>query len=146
MANGIRKVGKSKDGREMHYSAGVIVSHEGKYLMLDRKNPPPGFAAPAGHIDEGEEPKAAALREVFEETGIQLKDAEFICEEELPWDYCKGGTQVHYWYLYKAEAPTEKFILDEEEEKSLAWYTRDELKKLNLQDAWKYWFEKLKII
>ena len=31
------KLGKSKDGREMHYSAGVIVECNSKYLMLDRK-------------------------------------------------------------------------------------------------------------
>ncbi len=67
----------------MHYSAGVIVTHDGKILMLDRKNPPPGFACPAGYVDEGEDPKSAALREVFEETGIKLPDAVFILEKEL---------------------------------------------------------------
>jgi 8-oxo-dGTP pyrophosphatase MutT (NUDIX family) len=139
------KLGKSKDGREMHYSAGVIVECNGKYLMLDRKNPPPGFACPAGHVDEGEKPKVAAIREVFEETGIKLEDVEFICEEKISWNYCKSAT-VHYWYLYKAKVFSEDFVLDKEEEKSLSWYTIDEIKKLNLEQVWKYWFEKLKII
>jgi 8-oxo-dGTP pyrophosphatase MutT (NUDIX family) len=140
------KLGKSKDDKEMHYSAGVIVECNGKYLMLDRKNPPPGFACPAGHIDEGEEPKIAAIREVFEETGIKLEDVEFVCEEEVPWNYCKSGVEVHYWYLYKASTLSENFVLEEEEEKSLAWYTVEEIKKLNIEPVWKYWFEKLKII
>lgn len=139
-----KKTGKSSDGREMHYSAGVIVECNGKYLMLDRRNPPPGFACPAGHIDEGEEPEVSARREVYEETGIKLGDIEFVCEEEILWNYCKSAT-VHYWYLYKAKVSSENFILAEKEEKSLAWYTKDEIKKLNLEPVWKYWFEKNKI-
>lgn len=145
MENKPMKLGKSKDGREMHYSTGVIVECNGKYLMLDRKNPPPGFACPAGHIDEGEEPKVAAIREVFEETGIKLGNIEFVCEEEISWNYCKSAT-VHYWYLYKADVLSENLVFNEEEEKSLAWYSVDEIKKLNLEEVWKYWFEKLKIL
>ncbi|MFA6586184.1 MAG: NUDIX hydrolase [Candidatus Paceibacterota bacterium] len=146
MANEIRKIGISSDGREMHYSAGVIVECNGKYLMLDRKNPPLGFACPAGHIDKGEEPKVTAIREVFEETGIKLKDVEFICEEEIPWNYCKDGTGVHYWYLYKVSVPSENFVFHKEEAKSLAWYTKEQIKKFYFDPVWKYWFEKLKII
>ena len=145
MENNKKKIGKSKDGRVMHYSAGVIVSHDGKYLMLDRKNPPPGFASPAGHVDEGERPKVAAIREVYEETGIELNDVEFILEEEVPWNYCRSSG-VHYWYLYKASVPTENLVFNSEEEKTLAWYTIEEIKKLNLELVWRYWFEKLKII
>lgn len=141
----MRKIGKSEDEREMHYSAGVMVSCNEKYIMMNRKNPPPGFACPAGHIDEGEDPKNAAIREVYEETGIKLDDAEFILEEEIPWNYCKNAS-VHFWYLYRASAASENFIFNKEEEKSLAWYTVEEIKDLNLEPVWKYWFEKLKII
>lgn len=141
------KLGKSKDGREMHYSAGVIVECNGKYLMLDRKNFPPGFACPAGHIDEGEESKAAAIREVYEETGIKLKDVEFIYEGEIDsFKISQCQHLPHYWYLYKAKVFLEDFVLDKEEEKSLSWYTIDEIKKLNLEEVWKYLFEKLKIL
>ena len=144
MGSEIKKISKSSDGREMHYSAGIIVECNGKYLMLDRKNPPFGFACPAGHVDEGEEPKAAAIREVFEETGIKLEDAEFLCEEEVPWNYCKSAT-AHYWYLYRASVPSENFTINEKEENSLAWYTKQEIKNLNLEPVWKHWFEKMKI-
>jgi len=140
-----KKIGKSSDGREMHYSVGVMLSHNRKYLMMDRRNPPPGFACPAGHVDEGEEPQNATLREVFEETKIKLKDVEFVLEEEVPWNYCRTAS-AHYWYLFKAEAPTSDLIIDEREAKSLRWYTIDEIKKLKLEPVWKYWFEKLKII
>lgn len=140
-----KKIGISSDGREMHYSAGVILTFEGKILMLDRTNPPPGFACPAGHVDEGEDPKITALRETFEETGIKLPDVEFVCEEEVSWNYCKSAT-VHYWYLYKTNVSSEDLIWNEEESKSLAWYTVEQVQKLNLEPVWQYWFEKIGII
>ena|SRR3989338_604936 len=140
-----RKIGKSNDGREMHFSAGVIVEHQGRYLMLDRKNPPFGFACPAGHIDEGESPEDAAKREVLEETAIKLSTVKLILEEEVPWNYCRSTT-VHYWYLYKASSQSEEIILNKEEEKSIGWYAVDEIKKLNLEPVWEYWLEKVKII
>ncbi len=140
-----RKIGQSSDDREMHYSAGVIVEYKGKYLMMDRKNIPYGFACPGGHIDEGEVPKETALREVFEETGIKLQDVDFVCEEEVPWNYCRNAT-VHYWYLFKGKAPSEKISINEEEAKSLKWYNPEEIKKLEVEPVWKYWLEKLKII
>ena len=140
------KTGESGDKRMMHYSVGMIVECNGKYLLLERINPPPGFACPAGHIDEGEDAGAAAVRELREETGIISKDLEFICEEEIPWNYCKQGIGVHYWYLYKVSVDSEDMIIDKEEAKSMKWYSVEEIKKLQLEEVWAYWFKKLNII
>lgn len=140
-----RKIGKSKDGREMHYSAGIMVECNGKYLLMDRINPPPGFACPAGHIDEGEDPKDSAIRELREETGIKVKDLEFICEEEIPWNYCKS-VAVHYWYLYKTSVNSEEVRIEKEEAKSLGWFSVGEIENMNIEEVWFYWFKKLKII
>jgi len=141
------KVGKSKDGKEMHYSVGVIIEHNGKYLLMDRVSPPPGFASPAGHIDEGEEPNEAAIREIREETGINIaqKDLEFICEEEIPWNYCRS-IKGHYWYLYRATVDNEDIVIEKKEAKSMNWYTKEEMKELKLEEVWSYWFKKLGII
>jgi 8-oxo-dGTP pyrophosphatase MutT (NUDIX family) len=140
-----KKVGKSSDGRDMHYSAGVVIECKGKYLLLDRINPPFGLACPAGHIDEGEDSKVASLREIKEETGITLSDIEFVCEEEIPWNYCKSA-EVHYWYLYKASVESESVILEKEGAKSIGWYSVEEMKTLNLEKVWEYWLKKLNII
>ncbi|MCF7865045.1 MAG: NUDIX hydrolase [Candidatus Pacebacteria bacterium] len=141
----VKKIGESSDGREMHYSAGVIIECKGKYLLLDRINPPFGLACPAGHIDAGEEPKVACLRELKEETGIILEDVEFICEEEIFWNYCKS-VEVHYWYLYKAQVESESVTLEKEGAKSIGWYSAEEMKTLNLEKVWEYWLKKLGVI
>lgn len=41
--------------------------------MIERKNPPYGWALPGGFVDYGETLEEAARREAFEETGLQLE-------------------------------------------------------------------------
>ena len=141
------KTGQSSDGRETHYSVGILLKCKDKYFLMERKNPPLGFACPAGHIDEGEEkPKKAALRELEEETGIRAEDLEFICEEEVLWNYCKNNVYVHYWYLFRLEVESENATVEDDEAKSSGWYSVEEIKKIQLEEVWQYWFKKLNII
>ena len=49
-------------------SAGGIVLHQGRALLI-RKRQPPEVRIPKGHVEPGEERALAALREVAEETG-----------------------------------------------------------------------------
>ncbi len=38
------KASTASNRQELHYSVGAIVEHDGKYLLVDRVNPPFGFA------------------------------------------------------------------------------------------------------
>ena len=139
------KVDIASNGQELHYSVGALIERDGKYLMIDRTNPPFGFAGIGGHIDEGENPEDAIVREVEEESGLKVKSFEQIGEEEILWNFCKSGTPVHYWRLYKCD--TEGEVKGQVEEmKSIKWYTKEELEKLPLEPAWRYWFEKIGIV
>ena len=44
----------------------------GKLVFVHRRNPPPGWAFPGGFIDVGETAEEAAVREVREETGLDV--------------------------------------------------------------------------
>jgi ADP-ribose pyrophosphatase YjhB (NUDIX family) len=52
----------------------VIVEIGGKIVLVNRKNPPYGWAIPGGFIDYGESAEEAAAREIKEETGLDVTD------------------------------------------------------------------------
>ena len=139
------KLGKYSNGKPMHYSVGALIERDGKYLLIDRVKVPLGFAGIAGHIDEGETPEDALLREVFEEIQTKVLDYKLIREETLLKNRCSRGIDIHHWYLYKVEIKGEPKI-DLSEAKSMNWYALKEMKTLTFEPAWDYWFKKLKII
>lgn len=141
----IPKIGKSKSGELMHYSVGALIERDGKYLLIDRVNPPFGFAGLAGHIDEGEESILALKREVKEESGLAAVSCRFLFEEEIPENVCAKGIGVHYWYVFACDTRGE-LKAEADEVKSIGWYTSDEMRELSLEPVWKYWFGKLKLL
>ncbi len=55
-------------------AVGVYVfDSEGRLLLLKRNNPPRVFAPPGGRLERDEDPRAGALREVREETGLEVE-------------------------------------------------------------------------
>lgn len=51
----------------------TIIRYLGGIILIQRKNPPEGWALPGGFVDYGETLEAAAAREAKEETGLDIK-------------------------------------------------------------------------
>lgn len=51
----------------------LIIEMEGGVVLIERKNPPPGWALPGGFVDYGETLEQAALREAREETSLDVR-------------------------------------------------------------------------
>lgn len=51
----------------------IIETSEG-IVLIERKNPPHGWALPGGFVDEGETVEHAAAREALEETSLKVAD------------------------------------------------------------------------
>ena len=87
---------------KMAPAAGGIVGKDGKFVGIMRKGIPD---LPKGHIEKGETPEQAALREVEEETGI----SKLKIVKELPstWHcYFENGEwklKRTYWYLMQTD-------------------------------------------
>lgn len=87
-----------KETFRMAPAAGGIVVKDGKFVSITRKGIPD---LPKGHIEQGETPETAALREVEEETGIG--NIQIIKELPSTW-HCYLEHDVWtlkrtYWYL-----------------------------------------------
>jgi 8-oxo-dGTP diphosphatase len=50
----------------------IIIEYGDGIVLVERRNPPHGWALPGGFIDYGESAEAAAVREAAEETGLAL--------------------------------------------------------------------------
>lgn len=50
----------------------IIIEIGDEIVLIERKNPPPGWAIPGGFVDYGESYETAAAREAREETGIEV--------------------------------------------------------------------------
>lgn len=56
-------------------AADVVIRREGdasRILLIERRNPPHGWALPGGFVDVGETVERAAIREALEETGLEV--------------------------------------------------------------------------
>ena len=52
----------------------IIIEIKGQIVLIERRNPPCGWALPGGFVDYGESFEAAALREAEEETGLKVEN------------------------------------------------------------------------
>ena len=83
-------------------AAGGVVVTNGKIVSITRHGIPD---LPKGHIEKGESPEQAALREVEEETGI----GKLRIVKELPstwhcyWEHEEWKLKRTYWYLMESE-------------------------------------------
>lgn len=51
----------------------VIIEVEGGIVLIERKNPPHGWAIPGGFVEYGESVEACAVREAREETSLDIR-------------------------------------------------------------------------
>lgn len=65
---------KIKEFRNPIPTVDIIIELQGKIVLIERKNPPYGWALPGGFVDYGEAYELAAKREALEETGLTVEN------------------------------------------------------------------------
>ena len=81
--------------------AASIVVRRGQYLLLVQRARAPSpalWALPGGGVEAGETPREAALRELWEETGLTADTATFLMQVELK------GEPAFELHIFEAEA------------------------------------------
>lgn len=61
------------DGRGPALTVDVIIELDGGIVLIERRNPPHGWALPGGFVEYGETVEEAAVREAREETGLEVE-------------------------------------------------------------------------
>jgi len=104
----------------------LLINDQGQMLALQRSdddNRRPGqWDFPGGHVDEGEDMMAAAIRETQEEAGVALDTAKlvFAITEMTP----KHGSGT--WLVFTARVTGDVPVVISHEHKAYLWMTPDE--------------------
>jgi len=61
------------ESRNPYPTVDIIIENGGGIVLIERKNPPHGWAIPGGFVDWGESLEKAAVREALEETSLHVQ-------------------------------------------------------------------------
>ena len=119
---------------------GAIIERDSKFLLVKEHHP--GHSAhgkwnqPAGWIDVGENPIDAVIREVREETGLDIKMvmpfSVFDYQIEKP-DEIRDSTQINFLVT----SVNDKNVVLSEEHQAFVWITKEEIDKYDFTEATK---------
>lgn len=112
----------------------MLINAQGQIWAGQRiDSPTPAWQMPQGGIDEGEKPSDAALRELWEETGITATQVEFISKAEgwvtydLPPELLgkvwkgKYRGQKQKWFLFRYLGQDSDIVIASEHPEFAAW-------------------------
>ena len=105
----------------------LCLIHKGdNYLLQDRiKNDWKGYTLPGGHIEPGESIVEAVIREMKEETGLDIKQPRLCGVKQFP---IEGGRYIVFLF------ETEQFegVLNSSDEGTMHWVNAKDLSSVNL--------------
>jgi 8-oxo-dGTP pyrophosphatase MutT (NUDIX family) len=137
---------------EKHYTATIwiITQEEPKRVLMVHHKKYNIWVQPGGHIEQHENPVEAAIREVKEETQIDitpyiekgkrysetllLPSPLFFLEEKIPM-HNNEPEHFHLDFIYKVEVPFQEAIRQEKESHDIGWFTYEEAQNLTLFDS-----------
>lgn len=149
-----------------HTSVGIIIFRDGKLLLIDRKRPPLGLAAPAGHVDkhgdhadtEETQFEKAAQQETLEETGLTVTSLKLVAEGRKENPCRRPDGAWHYWRIYRAEVQGELRPSTEETRGHFECSIEEMIDLLagnsmttkygeaGLEPVWKQWFNEINVL
>ncbi|MBQ8910457.1 MAG: NUDIX domain-containing protein [Oscillospiraceae bacterium] len=102
----------------------LISDENGNILVEDRKDPKwPGVSLPGGHVEPCESFTQAAIREVWEETGLTMEDSRLCGVKQFQ----RNEHTRYVVFLYKATKYSG--TLHSSDEGEVFWIKRNELHK-----------------
>ena len=107
----------------MRNAAVMLIIKDGLILSVSRRYDKTKFGLAGGKVEPDETPRAAAIREAYEETGVRVSDCIFLYYRDAPRDRPEGEDFHAYCYLATEWTGTPQ----SSEEGEVAWLTEAEL-------------------
>ncbi|MBF0780526.1 NUDIX hydrolase [Granulicatella sp. 19428wC4_WM01] len=128
---------------EFRYAVEILIEHHNKFLICKRQShlkiAPNIWNVPAGKVKENEGIEEALLREVKEETNLDISNVEYIDYHFIN----KKHKRIVFTYYTKVEK-IENFILDKTEFSESKWISAEEVDEItSLPDYLKFHIKKL---
>lgn len=127
-------VGNNPNGTPFHITVAALFIHNGKTLIIKKSDPAYDhkYSIVAGHLENGESPRSALLREVKEELGLALIDFKFLRKEIGVKDLCRYGLNLHDWYIFCSDKyiDIDSIKFDSSEIEGLEWVSLHELNNI----------------
>ena len=122
----------------LHREVGVIVLNENNEILLEKrastkKQSPNKWALCAGHIEAGDVPENAILREIKEEIGIDItkKELQFldVFRRDKKFNNGQHNNTYIYIYIYKTNKKVEDYTIQVEELSEVKYFSIDLIEK-----------------
>ena len=89
---------------------------------------------PGGHLEEEEDERAALIREIEEELGLNVKPINKIATTP-------GDTENQMTHWWECKLLSDKIKINQEEITEIGWFTKDDMENMQLWPATKVFFE-----
>ena len=138
-------LGKIEDRNSIHEKglwhrevAVWVLNKKGEVLVQKRaatkKQAPNKWAVTAGHIDAGENPISAAIRESYEEIGLELKENDieflFITKINKKFSECQYNNHFQYCFCVKTYKKISEFKIQKEELSEIKYISIEDLEDI----------------
>ena len=112
---------------------GIVYNPEDEILLLKSRKSKERYVIPGGHIELGERTEETVLREVKEETGLDVYDVEFVMMQECIYDegFYKKRHFIFFDYTCRTDSPEDDVVLNHEAQ-AYTWVTLEQALDMSL--------------
>ena len=108
----------------------MLVEHEGRILMGSRAGAPEGrYSVLAGFVSPGETPEDAVIREVWEESRIEVRDPRYVAAQ--PWPF-----PASLMLGFEARSDGGEPVIGDGELDDVRWFARSDVAAASRGEAW----------
>jgi len=127
-------------------AGGVVISKKGKVLVVNQRGG--SWSLPKGHIEEGEDAKTAAIREIEEETGITrlnlVKELGSYLRYKIGLDGRDDSHELKHIHMFLFNTDEEKLCPQDANHPEARWVHPDDVEGLLTHPKDKVFFKSIR--